>query len=568
MSNQGLVQADLRTITGTQGTYDEDWMAYLAIQGYSVGTLNERMYQWLGSFGFLGSMPERKSRYATYMGATNWDSVKALIQFITSSSPEFDDTTGKLDPLDYTTTRSLPVNLADWEGLIKAIPGGIMAYLGARVVTQLLDASDDVTAVPWNKSVSIVFSGATQVIDGKTYREVEYTSTAGSMYQDGVLTTGDKHTTTIDCFAGTKTSISLTIGDAGPEEVFTLQATPDRYSFNGAVATNTRLLLTNGSGTTGTVWIAVTQAENVTGQSNQNPSDYTEGTALYNRENGNTVDGNGVVTEAVGDLFATEPEWLPSIPGSTNLFLNSTAPVTQAITLTPGDWTLSVVGTGAVTSSAGTATGTGYGAATDGTPNTINITVGGTVTYTVAGGPPGWVQVEAGIYVTPPITTTGSSASRDAEAVQAPQAGNIDLTHGTISLLENHRDASQTESVSSGAVTMSGVVSDGIFYGTVDGRAAGFDGTTFALATETWASDDQRRTVFTYSATLGTMTLAIRNVTQGTAWVEQTVAFDGSLTGTGGLIELYKSPLHIVGLADIEILANALTDSQVENRYG
>lgn len=54
--------------------------------------------------------------------------------------------------------------------------------------------------------------------------------------------------------------------------------------------------------------------------------------------------------------------------------------------LTTGDYTLSVYGTAAVTVAAGTATGTGFGQATEGNDITFNITAAGTVTLTLDSG--------------------------------------------------------------------------------------------------------------------------------------------------------------------------------------
>jgi hypothetical protein len=78
-----------------------------------------------------------------------------------------------------------------------------------------------------------------------------------------------------------------------------------------------------------------------------------------------------------------------------NYFLNPYAPVTQTVDFTAvgtGDYTLTVHGSGTVTSADVGATGTGHGAASDGSPITFNLSAAGTVSFTVAGGPT-YVQV-------------------------------------------------------------------------------------------------------------------------------------------------------------------------------
>ncbi len=103
-------------------------------------------------------------------------------------------------------------------------------------------------------------------------------------------------------------------------------------------------------------------------------------------------------------------------PESTNDFLNSAAPVTQDIALGTGTFTLSVHGTGSVTSSDGTGTASGHGAATDGSPVTIVVSGAGTITFTVAGSPT-YVQVEEAAVPSSPIITAGSSATRAKDAL-------------------------------------------------------------------------------------------------------------------------------------------------------
>ena len=92
-----------------------------------------------------------------------------------------------------------------------------------------------------------------------------------------------------------------------------------------------------------------------------------------------------------------------------------------------GDFTLWVTGTAAVTVAAGTATGTGFGQATAGSPVTFNLSVTGTVTLTLDSGsldtlPSGNAnyQVETGAIPTSLIECTGTPLSRAVDTLQYP----------------------------------------------------------------------------------------------------------------------------------------------------
>ena len=103
-------------------------------------------------------------------------------------------------------------------------------------------------------------------------------------------------------------------------------------------------------------------------------------------------------------------------PPRTNLFLNSTAPVTQNITTTAQAYTVTVLGTGSITLS-GTATGT----ATQGSPLTVTASAG-TMTCTVTG-TLSRVQVEAGAFGTTFIDTAATTVTRPAANLTRATAG-------------------------------------------------------------------------------------------------------------------------------------------------
>jgi len=136
---------------------------------------------------------------------------------------------------------------------------------------------------------------------------------------------------------------------------------------------------------------------------------------------------------AAGSVFIQET--------STNVFLNSSStsiPSTQTIALTTansGKWTCSVTGPGIVVSSAGTATATGYGVATEGVPITLTVTGNGTVVFTVYEAlSTTRVQVENLPHPTAFIETAGSPVTRAVDVLNY-SATNVLSTEGTIELL-------------------------------------------------------------------------------------------------------------------------------------
>lgn len=115
----------------------------------------------------------------------------------------------------------------------------------------------------------------------------------------------------------------------------------------------------------------------------------------------------------------------------TNAFLNSDAPATQSPTLGTGNFCLWLFGAGSATVAAGTATGTGFGVATQGSPVVFNLSVGGTVSVTIAGGPTR-VQLENGDGPTSYIATAGATVTRNADVISMPYQPFMSLVAGSI----------------------------------------------------------------------------------------------------------------------------------------
>ena len=75
MSNQSLRQASVRAVTGTSGTYEEDWHALFTLAGVQAGVFNERLYAWLNAqLGTTyGTLSDAMRAYAVTQGASSWD---------------------------------------------------------------------------------------------------------------------------------------------------------------------------------------------------------------------------------------------------------------------------------------------------------------------------------------------------------------------------------------------------------------------------------------------------------------------------------------------------------------
>jgi len=310
-------------------------------------------------------------------------------------------------------TRTDEINLVDFEGLIKETPALVPAFEGGRVVFNLWPTADG-SATPSTQANIPVISGH------------EYALTIGAASASGATAV------CTDAFTGTVTGNAtnrISWSDDTPRTAATAELD---VAITGSVV---EIIL-----------------EDVTGQSNQNPSEYVavlgdsdpeDGFAYYATENGNTV-SSGVVTEAVGSAISPAPYWA-QYPAATNYAdgdddLSGGAETVDLTTPSTGDYTLSVYGTAAVTVAAGTATGTGFGQATEGTDVTFNLSGAGTVTLTLDSGAldvyggAAMKQVEKLTFSTPFIITSGTAGvNRDRTRMRHPfSATYFNQTAGTL----------------------------------------------------------------------------------------------------------------------------------------
>ena len=213
-----------------------------------------------------------------------------------------------------TFTRGSARVFEDWEGNYVRTTNTNEATFKARRVANLLaaDSSEDFSVASWTKFGAATVTGTNAINFPDNYGGVSqaiYVKNTGQVFRWAVTLSGSGTTSVV--LYNTATGYTTT---AIGSKAVTLSATPKRFSVVGtsiyAGGGILAYIIRNGNTAT---QVTATNAmlEEVTGQSNGNPSEYTsthqyyggqtvKGVQYLAYENGNTVDANGVVTEAQG----------------------------------------------------------------------------------------------------------------------------------------------------------------------------------------------------------------------------------------------------------------------------
>lgn len=204
--------------------------------------------------------------------------------------------------------------VTDFEGLIRPVKAGEARFTGARRVENLTSYSENLQGAGWTvigTGVSVTSATAVSFSTKASTSAVQYASTIF----DGKA--GQTITWRIEASGSGNIVVRISNGvDDVLDQTITLSSVPKVYSatktFNATTASNSYFRFY--SSTADTAVITKIQLENVTGQSNQNPSEYVstnvrtafpyhgagvDGVRYFATQNGNTVASN-VVTEAVG----------------------------------------------------------------------------------------------------------------------------------------------------------------------------------------------------------------------------------------------------------------------------
>lgn len=242
-----------------------------------------------------------------------------------------------------TFTRATVATMTDFEGNVVTVPSGCARFPGWRFVKNLLP-SVNLTNASYTKSgggtgvAPVVTYGFTDRLGGSTASrcifnkgvgETTWSSNYSNVMFNNPLAASYTNRLTIRSNDGNTYILGIAqVADGlGVQRTITVTPSWQTFSVFGTATANGRfqfgLYGANGHSQTADVLVCEEQMENVTGKSNQNPSEYVsvgvasaplyhgagaDGCKYFSYQNGNTVDANGVVTEAQGAALPTHSE--------------------------------------------------------------------------------------------------------------------------------------------------------------------------------------------------------------------------------------------------------------------
>ena len=486
-------------------------------------------------------LPAVRSAVADVVGDVQ-QAISAILNISGSKGLVYDKAGGTL-----VNGRSSTATIVDFEGLTKDVKANEIRYSGGRRVENLLQHTEDISMTSyWFPS------GGTVTTD-----TVITTSENGSIRPTSSnsinVTIGQKFvfSFTAQLLVGSgsfrfRESGTCTFSELSSRP-FNMLASLNRYSVEYTItgAGSFLPLVQSLSNDFPTFIYTKIQTEEVTGQLNQNPSEYLSSDTVYNSglagiacfdtENGNTVT-NYVVTEAESAVITPAPTILHEGDGTNYCFPSST-PATQIITLAAGDYTVWLDDTddaGQIVLTGG-ATGTANSTDTNGFQFTAS---GAAVTFTHSGSNNVRWQVEGGDYRTSYIPTT-TAVTRAADDISIP------LSVGTNFVQEQGaafaRFIAQYDSDTTAKSIVSIFAGLGlIFDSSTINRLSSTDGTNTANRSVTWLAGQEILVTPIWSD--GESTLSLNVSLDGgivwSGWIDAT--YDGAFT-TGTDILLANS---------------------------
>src|SRR5574343_458515 len=268
-----------------------------------------------------------------------------------------------------TFTRATAATVEDFEGLIKTVKSGEARFKGARRVENLILSTIGGSGwTTFSGTIPTITTGQPDPLGGNLAVLLsDINSTTNWGYVQSVSTNGRAYRSSIWLKGTTSGQVQIYQYDSVNGLLSTtVNITTSWQRFSSLVFTkdgiNHRSLAIY-SPTVASIYAYGAQTEDITNQSNQNPSEYVsngvlsaplyhgagvDGVKYFDTYNGNTVTSN-IVTESTGaKIPESQLKEILIETASTNLLLNSATLATQNVTTTAQQYTLSFYGTGSV----------------------------------------------------------------------------------------------------------------------------------------------------------------------------------------------------------------------------
>jgi len=224
------------------------------------------------------------------------------------------DSTGLLNLGDWTDTRAVNLAVLDFESISRDIPALIVPYEKARIAENLKAGGDPLDFdTGYTKSDLSVSSGFDDPFGGTNASKltiVDATNSLDKWNMTGyVLTSEFINSCYIRAVSGAVAG-QLRAPNGASHRSFSVSESWERIATTVTNPHASGWLQEGFFNIDGDLLVYFFQSEEVTGQAIQSPSELTTGFNYYITENGNTVDGSGVVTEVVGSALSPVPELL------------------------------------------------------------------------------------------------------------------------------------------------------------------------------------------------------------------------------------------------------------------
>lgn len=251
-----------------------------------------------------------------------------------------------------TYTRATTATVVDFEGLVRPVLSGEARFVGARRVQNF--CKEDLVSQYGNGTGTTIVGGIADPNGGTTAYRITATVGSGSGQRYSVVTnlpigSSVRNSTWVRRVSGTGPLYMFNGKYDGSYTTYTTEITTSWQRIATPVQTTTDIYTESGwrfetNGDAIDVWHA--QTENVTGQANQNPSEYVskgvlqapynganiDGVQYFKTLNGNTVNANSVVSQSTGAAITSSTAKYGQIPGTSGNYFSTPDSVTNSIT--------------------------------------------------------------------------------------------------------------------------------------------------------------------------------------------------------------------------------------------